>query len=213
MSPSTRAHDYDNKGWQKKMIGYIIQQLVNKRHFFGYPKEDGETFNLLDYASGPGTISAALAPYTTRTLAVDISTNMISEYLSRFPNRSSHSAVTGNLLASTPWLVSQETSLNEEELSRNSEYNNFDAVIVGLGFHHFDDWAFALEKLSRRVKKGGVVGIVDLIPDLDASRSSHYLIMHMLILGWETSTGTHLRTNREKLCTKQASQRERWTST
>jgi len=55
---STRAHDYDAKPWQKKMIGYIQEQLVDKREFFGLPEEKGGEFRLLDYASGPGTVSA-----------------------------------------------------------------------------------------------------------------------------------------------------------
>jgi SAM-dependent methyltransferase len=157
------------------MIGYISQQLVDKRQFFGYPKEDGEDFKLLDYASGPGTISAALAPHTSTTLALDLSTNMISEYSSRFPNQSSHTAIAGNLLATPPWIGSHETPLTEEELSHNPLYNDYDTIIVGLGFHHFDNWASALEKLSHRVKKGGVIGIVDLVPDLDVSPPSHCL--------------------------------------
>jgi SAM-dependent methyltransferase len=155
------------------MTSYISQQLISKRHFFGYPQEDNsEHFKLLDYASGPGTISAALAPFTTETLALDLSTNMIAEYSFRFPNRSSHNAVTGNLLAIHPWVGNQEQALTEEEIAKNELYNGYDALLIGLGFHHFDKWAEALEKLSHRVKNGGVIGIVDLIPDLDVNLPS-----------------------------------------
>jgi SAM-dependent methyltransferase len=153
------------------MISYISQQLVEKRQFFGYPLIDGSEFKLLDYASGPGTISAALAPYTTQTLALDLSTTMIEVYSSRFPDPSTHTALVRNLLAELPWIGSKETgTLGEGDLEKE-EFNNFDAVIVGLGFHHFDNWAGALRKLSERVKKGGVVGIVDLVPDVDVRLS------------------------------------------
>lgn len=79
--------------------------------------------------------------------------------------------MTGNLLATPPWIGSQEQALSEEELANNELYNGYDAVVIGLGFHHFVKWAEALEKLSHRVKKGGVIGIVDLTPDLDVSFS------------------------------------------
>lgn len=162
------------------MIRSISQQLIQNRGFFGYPDpnqtSDGQGgFNLLDYACGPGTISAALSPFTTKTVAIDLSPRMVEEYSSRFPGTV---ALEGNLLSSPPWLVlpadgggaagrGGRIEMREQELMAREELNDFDAVIVGLGFHHFEDWSGALGKLSKRVKKGGVVGIVDLVPDLD----------------------------------------------
>jgi SAM-dependent methyltransferase len=201
------------------MIGYVSQQLVDKREFFGFPKEGGREFRLLDYACGPGTISAvsisffllcflsmdetreledrqvhrkasthfvprsgihltsrptkALAPYTTSTLALDISPAMITEYKSRLPSPS-HTALNGNLLATPPWTTSPtspETKLSADAIAKDALFNDYDAAIVGFGFHHFQNWAEALSKLSLRVKNGGVVGIVDLVPDLDVGPS------------------------------------------
>jgi hypothetical protein len=62
-SSSTRAKDYDAKPWQKKMIGYILDELKEHRDFFGIPKEGKGELRMLDYACGPGTISTVrLAP-------------------------------------------------------------------------------------------------------------------------------------------------------
>lgn len=107
---------------------------------------------------------------------MDISTNMIMEYSSRFPQ---NVALEGNLLAEPPWVCmkdGEKVELNEEELAEREELNDFDAVIIGLGFHHFDNWAEALGILGRRVRRGGVVGIVDLVPDMNVciSPSSDY---------------------------------------
>lgn len=150
------------------MIGYISQNLVEKREFFGFPLDDkNKSFRLLDYACGPGTISAALVPWTKETVAMDISEKMVEEYSSRFPE---NVVMEGNLLAEPPWVGvknGEKVEIREAELEKREELNGFDAAIVGLGFHHFDDWSGALRKLGKRVRKGGVVGIVDLIPDLD----------------------------------------------
>ncbi|TID16009.1 hypothetical protein E6O75_ATG09067 [Venturia nashicola] len=156
------------------MLAYITQNLVSNRQFFGFPNpstishsSDDRCFKLLDYACGPGTITAALSPWTKEIVAIDISEKMVEEYSSRFPEKT---VLEGNLLAQPPWVRGKDgekVELGEGELAKKEELNGFDTVIIGLGFHHFDDWSGALQKLGARVKKGGVVGIVDLIPDLD----------------------------------------------
>ncbi|KAE9992811.1 hypothetical protein EG327_007735 [Venturia inaequalis] len=147
----TRANDYDTLPWQKKMIGYISQNLVEKREFFGFPLDvKNKSFRLLDYACGPGTISAALVPWTKETVAMDISEKMVEEYSSRFPE---NVVMEGNLLAEPPWVGvknGEKVEIREAELEKREELNGFDAAIVGLGFHHFDDWSGALRKLGKR---------------------------------------------------------------
>lgn len=153
---------------------YISNQLISNREFFGFPPPSNSSsqnkFKLLDYACGPGTISAALSSYTTEIVAIDISKNMVQEYTSRFPE---NVVLEGNLLSSPPWVGTtkegDKLEISGVELEKREELTGFDAVIVGLGFHHFDDWSGALQKLSLRVGKGGVVGIVDLVPDVDVS--------------------------------------------
>jgi len=107
---------------------------------------------------------------------------MIAEYQSRFPS-ASHTAIVGNFLATPPSissLSSPETTLNAEAIARDPLLNNFDAVIVGLGFHHFENWALAMRKLSERVKKGGIVGIIDLEPDLDVCSHDYIFLCPFL---------------------------------
>jgi len=67
-------------------------------------------------------------------------------------------ATLGNLLnASSPL---------PESLSA-PEFFNFDIAAVGLGFHHFDVPALAAKRLAERLKKGGVLMIVDFLPHGD----------------------------------------------
>lgn len=47
----------------------------------------------------------------------------------------------------------------------SEEYHDFDLAVVGLGFHHFEDPVFAATRLVDRLKKGGVLVILDFVAD------------------------------------------------
>jgi SAM-dependent methyltransferase len=101
----------------------------------------------------------ALAPYVTQCIGIDLSEGMVNEYNASVQNQgipaSEMHAVLGNLLdASDP---------NPAALS-GAEFHDFDIAVVGLGFHHFDDPALAAKRLAERLKKGGVLMIVDFMP-------------------------------------------------
>lgn len=50
------------------------------------------------------------------------------------------------------------------EALAGKEFFDFDIAVVGLGFHHFDDPKLASRRLAERLKKGGVLMIVDFVP-------------------------------------------------
>jgi hypothetical protein len=80
------------------------------------------------------------------------------------------SAIQGNLLAEEPYITDSATKEKVHDFGADPRFNAFDAVIVGLGFHHFSDYSGSLKKLSQRLKSGGVVGIIDLAPSDQVSR-------------------------------------------
>lgn len=93
----------------------------------------------------------------TKILGLDLSDNMISEYNKNAEKTGftdKMSARTGDLLADN---VSAELS--------GPEYHNFDLVVVSMALHHFYDPAKALGTLGKRLKKGGVFIIIDLVPE------------------------------------------------
>lgn len=185
----TRAKDYDSKPWQKQLVQYIGDQLTAHRDMFGYPKEEtdsnhqkdqekeGEkqTFRLLDYACGPGTVTRPLLPFTSRIVGVDISAGMVAEYNERSEKAGTKGvayAVQGNLVGEEAYVIrAGGDGHKSHDHAKDEEFNGFDAVIVGLGFHHFEDWKGSLRKLAQRVKPGGVVGIIDMAP---SEMVSHY---------------------------------------
>lgn len=64
-------------------------------------------------------------------------------------------AVLGNLI--------DPSDPNPASLS-GPEFHDFDIAAVGLGFHHFDDPALAAKRLGERLRKGGVLMILDFMP-------------------------------------------------
>lgn len=104
-------------------------------------------------------VHQALAPYISSSLGIDLSQGMVDEYNGTASNQGlspqEMHAVVGNLIDSK--------NLDPEEL-RGEEFWNFDIAAVGLGFHHFDDPALAANMLGQRLKKGGVLMIVDFLP-------------------------------------------------
>lgn len=82
-------------------------------------------------------------------------------------------AVVGNLFDAEPYIVDDKSGekINGQDFLDDPKFKDFDICIVGLGFHHFENFVRCLEILSERVKKGGVVGIVDLLPKEGVSAS------------------------------------------
>ncbi|KAL2426685.1 hypothetical protein ABEF95_011753 [Exophiala dermatitidis] len=134
---------------------------------------------VLDYACGPGSVTYALSARATEYVGVDLSENMVREYNSRFGGSSSATeqknqvkpaegdlgpgsdsnpftahAVVGNLL--------DPQDPAPAHLSSPGFYN-FDLVVVGLGFHHFQDIPLATRRLVERLRPGGVFLIIDFV--------------------------------------------------
>ena len=123
---------------------------------------------VLDYACGPGTVSAALLPYATSFTGIDTSDGMVAAYNSRastlnLPSTKTMRAVQGDLTSSPP---SQSISA--------PEFYNFDFVAVGMGFHHFSDPGLAAKQLVERLKPGtGVLLVTDFLPGILPNGHAH----------------------------------------
>lgn len=70
-------------------------------------------------------------------------------------------AIEGNILSPSSQLL-------------EPEYHNFDAVVVGFGFHHFEDPPLAAKRLVERLRPGkGVLIITELLPLPHSHSSDH----------------------------------------
>lgn len=156
------ASKYTAEAWQREMIADIsnfIHTLCDSD--FLYPFSTSSPPRVLDYACGPGTVTAALGSRCKEYVGIDLSEEMVKTYNARFGSEGSGTeeekkvnahAEVGNLLTKEP-----PTKLNEEE------FNGFDMVVIGLGFHHFEDLELCIARLKDRLKVGGTFAIVDLV--------------------------------------------------
>ncbi|KAH7418096.1 S-adenosyl-L-methionine-dependent methyltransferase [Cadophora sp. MPI-SDFR-AT-0126] len=155
-----------------KTIQQIIDEIQKHHEWLGVDwaeESDSEdegssatpkkTVRLLDYACGTGLVSRALAPYITQSIGIDLTEGMVKEYNTSARNQGISEAemlaVQGNLI--------DANSPNPPALA-GKEFYDFEIAAVGLGFHHFDDPALAAKRLAERLKKGGVLFIVDFLP-------------------------------------------------
>ncbi|KAJ8067268.1 hypothetical protein OCU04_004629 [Sclerotinia nivalis] len=145
----------------QKTIDQLISIIQEPRvlSFIGAPWQTDsapptQTLKLLDYACGTGLITRALLPFISRSIGIDLSSSMVEQYNLRASNQgldpSEMFAYQGNLLSSDP-----APGLEREDLY------DFDIAVVGLGFHHFENPALAAMKVGERLKKGGILAVVD----------------------------------------------------
>ncbi|APA11702.1 hypothetical protein SS1G_05176 [Sclerotinia sclerotiorum 1980 UF-70] len=155
----THASTYDTRF--QKTIEQLISIIQEPRvlSFIGAPWQtdstpQSQTLKLLDYACGTGLITRALLPFITRSIGIDLSSSMVEQYNLRASNQgldaSEMFAYQGNLLSLDP-----APQLEGEDLY------DFDIAVVGLGFHHFENPALAARKIGERLKKGGILAVVD----------------------------------------------------
>ncbi|KAI2634709.1 S-adenosyl-L-methionine-dependent methyltransferase [Hypomontagnella submonticulosa] len=139
------------------------------------PAQPRREVRLLDYACGTGMMSRALSPYTTQSVGIDISENMVAAYNSRAENQGlSHDemhAVVGDLtVADGP---------QPPEVLADSRFFGFDVATIGGGLHHFTDPELAVVRLVERLRPGGVVLVWDFLPHGPMhGHGGHHAVLH-----------------------------------
>lgn len=169
-SCSDLSASYNSKPWQHKLASQVSDALQERKGWIGVQwakPDDKRDIRLLDYACGTGAITKALGPYVNTIRGIDISENMVEVY-----NKAAQSsglkpeqanAAVGDLIAEK---VSDHLT--------GPEYENFDIAVIGLGFHHFEDPALSVKRLTERLKvETGVLLIVDFLPFEAKSGAQH----------------------------------------
>ncbi|OQO02278.1 hypothetical protein B0A48_11832 [Cryoendolithus antarcticus] len=159
------ASSYNSKPWQIGLSSQVSDALRSHLTWLGLPTPaPGRDIKLLDYACGPGSITTALSPYVTQTVALDVSPNMVEAY------NAAATACGANAKATVGDLVAENVAPDFE----GEEWKDFDVAVIGLGFHHFADPALAVKRLTERLKPGtGVLVIVDFLPFAPKEHQHH----------------------------------------
>lgn len=186
------AASYTSEQWQKDLVNQVAAFILANMSWIGVdfldpastfekPTTEGKHVRVLDYACGPGTITHALAGRASEYVGIDLSENMVKAYNLRFNPESETDnegeqlnahAVVGNLL------VPDDSNLSSFQ---DSKYQDFDLVVVGMGYHHFSDLPLTTARLTDRLKPGGVFLIVDFIshpPETDRKHPAAHTVAH-----------------------------------
>ncbi|KAL2865526.1 class I SAM-dependent methyltransferase [Aspergillus lucknowensis] len=145
-----------------KAVETLVNVVQGKRTWISDTWTDtdagkGMDVRMLEYACGPGHISLTLAPFVSQVIGMDISDGMIDEFNKNVREAGRSGTMVGvksNLLAET---MPAEVS--------GPEFFDFDLVVVSMALHHFEYPERALSRLGKRLKKGGVMMAMDLVPE------------------------------------------------
>ena len=139
---------------------------------------------VLDYACGPGTMTSALWGRASEFVGVDLSVNMVKTYNERFAESESESkplSSGGSFACSARAVVGDLLDKSgPSESTCGAEFFGFDLVVVGYGFHHFEDLELATGRLAERLRPGGVLLIVDFAPheELEGGHPARHTVAH-----------------------------------
>ncbi|KAL4920273.1 S-adenosyl-L-methionine-dependent methyltransferase [Aspergillus aurantiobrunneus] len=156
----------------EKVVKTLVNVVQNQRTWVSDTWIDtlagkAKEIKVLEYACGPGHISLALAPFASRVIGMDISDGMIDEF-NKNAREEGHS---DNVIGVKANLLSEAAPV---EVS-GPEYLDFDVVVVSMAFHHFEYPKQALNRLGERLKKGGVMVIIDLVPEHHHDHGLHQM--------------------------------------
>ncbi|RBQ68481.1 hypothetical protein FVER53590_12647 [Fusarium verticillioides] len=143
--------------WIQRICNQISDELRQNLDWIGIPeKPDG--FKMLDYACGNGVASRALAPYVSVVRGIDISSKMVEQYTMLAEaagfNPERMRAIHGDLM-------NPEASPSPE--LDTPEFNDFDLIVMCMALHHVQDYAAMIQRLSEKLRPGGVLLIIDLV--------------------------------------------------
>jgi len=136
---ATQAPGFSNPGLTLGRADYLDWML-------GYlPLQPG--CRVLDVAAGSGHLTRAMAPGVRWIVAVDLTMEMLRELRRHMVTEKSSN-------------LSALQGLAETLPVRDAI---FDLVVSRFAFHHFERPALALQEMVRTCKRGGSVGIIDLV--------------------------------------------------
>ncbi|KAF5691041.1 hypothetical protein FDENT_3645 [Fusarium denticulatum] len=143
--------------WIQRLSNQISGELRQNLDWIGI-REKLDGFKMLDYACGNGVASRALAPYVSIVRGIDISSKMVEQYnmlaeAAGF-NPEKMRAIHGDLM-------NPEASPSAE--IDTPEFNDFDLIVMCMALHHVQDYTTMIQKLSEKLRRGGVLLVIDLV--------------------------------------------------
>jgi SAM-dependent methyltransferase len=117
-----------------------------------------EFFSLLESSQHITYRDQTFGPYVTKTLGIDISSNMVNTY----NDRVSKAGISPSMVHAIHGDLFDKANPSPAEIS-GPEWTDFDIATVGFGFHHFEDVVHSAKQLKERLRPGGVLVINDFL--------------------------------------------------
>ncbi|KAE8150433.1 S-adenosyl-L-methionine-dependent methyltransferase [Aspergillus avenaceus] len=154
----------------EKSIEMICRQVQKRRLWASDTWIDteagqGKDVKMLEYACGPGHVSAVLAPFVTKVSGVDLSDGMINEY-----------NLTASEVGISDKMVGRKGDLLADAVPEEfsgPDYTDLDVVFVSMALHHFEKPDLAMKRLGDRLRKDGVFLVIDILPEGHHDHNPH----------------------------------------
>ncbi|KAK4053713.1 hypothetical protein OIV83_001369 [Microbotryomycetes sp. JL201] len=117
---------------------------------------DPTTTTCMDFACGAGLVAWQLQPHVQKLVGVDLAQQLVDQFNAR--------AKSDNFDTSKFYAV-QRDELKDDDGDLDGE--KFDVVICTQSFHHMPDLDAIVKALSRRLKSGGALMVIDFDSTLD----------------------------------------------
>ncbi|KAG8355049.1 hypothetical protein FVEN_g6970 [Fusarium venenatum] len=149
--------------WIIELCNQISKELRQNIDWIGIKPPASRPTRMLDYACGNGVASRALAPFMSTVRGLDISPAMAEQYnkmaLKAGYTPTKMHAIQGDMIEpeSTPC----------PELDTPAFFN-FDLIVMCMALHHIEDPDNMILQLSKRLRPGGLLLIIDWVSHSDS---------------------------------------------
>jgi tRNA (cmo5U34)-methyltransferase len=137
-----RAATWDNNPQRIALSGAIVDAILEK---IPLTKET----ELLDYGAGTGLVSLGLQPYVKSVIAADSAEEML--------NKLNEKVLTGGIPNVKTILIDLEKDVIPEL--------RFDVIVTSMVLHHVENVTGMISNLTKMLRPGGYLAIVDLDSD------------------------------------------------
>ncbi|KAF5625847.1 uncharacterized protein FTJAE_9830 [Fusarium tjaetaba] len=153
-------------------------QLTMSRDWIGIKPPSSRPTKLLDYACGDGVASRALAPFMSTVRGMDIASGMVEQY-NKLALKAGYTSTK---------MRAVQADLIDPELTPSPEIDtpgffDFDVVVMCMALHHIEEPDNMILQLSKRLRPGGILLIIDWVNTYPLQKSRvllHLAPGHML---------------------------------
>ncbi|EXL53916.1 hypothetical protein FOCG_07036 [Fusarium oxysporum f. sp. radicis-lycopersici 26381] len=144
--------------WIIELCNQISKELRSNIDWIGIRPPSSRPTKLLDYACGDGVASRALAPFMSTVRGMDIASGMVEQYnkmaLKAGYTSTKMRAVQGDLI---------DPELTPSPETNTPGFFDFDVVAMCMALHHIEDPENMILQLSKRLRPGGILLIIDWV--------------------------------------------------